>query len=91
MHVKDGNVMIDGATVVASVRCGNGIVHVLDAVVLPPEQRRGRGTQPAPWRASHSASSPGSGSTASHSMTQRAGTSTLTTATSSRATPHGGI
>jgi uncharacterized surface protein with fasciclin (FAS1) repeats len=37
MHVKDGKVMIDGATVVASVRCGNGIVHVVDAVVLPPE------------------------------------------------------
>ncbi|CAG0981442.1 Immunogenic protein MPT70 [Myxococcaceae bacterium] len=37
MHVADGKVKIDGAEVVASVRCGNGIVHVVDAVVLPPE------------------------------------------------------
>lgn len=36
MHVQDGKVMIDGGTIVASVRCGNGIVHVVDAVVLPP-------------------------------------------------------
>lgn len=37
MHVQDGKVRIDGATIVASVRAGNGIVHVVDAVVLPPE------------------------------------------------------
>jgi uncharacterized surface protein with fasciclin (FAS1) repeats len=37
MHVQDGKVKIDGATIVASVRAGNGIVHVVDAVVLPPE------------------------------------------------------
>lgn len=37
MHVKDGKVTIDGGLIVASVRCGNGIVHVVDAVVLPPE------------------------------------------------------
>ena len=36
MHVKDGKVRIDGALIVASVRAGNGIVHVVDAVVLPP-------------------------------------------------------
>lgn len=36
MHVQDGKVAIDGGTIVASVRCGNGIVHVVDAVVLPP-------------------------------------------------------
>lgn len=39
MHVKDGKVSIDGATIVASVRAGNGIVHVVDAVVLPPETK----------------------------------------------------
>jgi uncharacterized surface protein with fasciclin (FAS1) repeats len=37
MHVQDGKVRIDNATVGGSVRCGNGIVHVVDAVVLPPE------------------------------------------------------
>ena len=37
MHVRDGKVMIDGATIAGSVRCGNGIVHVVDAVVLPPD------------------------------------------------------
>lgn len=37
MHVQDGKVKIDGATIVGSVRAGNGIVHVVDAVVLPPE------------------------------------------------------
>lgn len=37
MHVQDGKVKIGDATIVASVRAGNGIVHVVDAVVLPPE------------------------------------------------------
>jgi len=37
MHVQDGKVKIDGAAIVGSVRAGNGIVHVVDAVVLPPE------------------------------------------------------
>jgi uncharacterized surface protein with fasciclin (FAS1) repeats len=36
MHVQDGKVRIDDATIGGSVRCGNGIVHVVDAVVLPP-------------------------------------------------------
>jgi uncharacterized surface protein with fasciclin (FAS1) repeats len=36
IHVRDGKVMIDDATIVGSVRCGNGIVHVVDAVVLAP-------------------------------------------------------
>ena len=39
MHVKDGKVMIEDATIVGSVRCGNGIVHVVDTVVLPPEKK----------------------------------------------------
>jgi len=39
MHVADGKVMIDGGTILGSVRCGNGIVHVVDAVVLPPESK----------------------------------------------------
>ena len=37
--VKDGKVMINGAAnIVASVPASNGIVHVIDAVLLPPEK-----------------------------------------------------
>lgn len=36
MTVKDGKVMINGATIVASVPASNGIVHVIDGVLLPP-------------------------------------------------------
>ena len=35
-HVKDGKVSVDGANIVASIKCMNGVVHVVDAVVLPP-------------------------------------------------------
>ncbi len=34
--VKDGKVTINGANIVASVPASNGIVHVIDAVILPP-------------------------------------------------------
>ncbi len=34
--VKDGKVTINGANVVASVPASNGIIHVIDAVILPP-------------------------------------------------------
>ena len=33
--VKDGKVMINDATVLASVPASNGIVHVIDKVILP--------------------------------------------------------
>lgn len=34
--VKDGKVMIDDATVVsADIHCTNGVVHVVDSVILP--------------------------------------------------------
>ena len=37
MSVKDGKVMINGkATIVASIPAANGVVHVIDAVLLPP-------------------------------------------------------
>jgi len=36
VHVKDGQVMIDDAKIVASVRASNGVVHVVDKVLLPP-------------------------------------------------------
>ncbi len=34
--VKDGKVTINGANVIASVPATNGIIHVIDAVILPP-------------------------------------------------------
>ena len=34
--VKDGNVFIDSAKVVAAdIRCSNGVIHVIDSVILP--------------------------------------------------------
>lgn len=35
-HVKDGKTYVNDAQIVASVRAGNGIVHVIDGVLLPP-------------------------------------------------------
>lgn len=34
--VKNGKVTVNGANIVASIRASNGIVHVIDAVLLPP-------------------------------------------------------
>ncbi len=37
---KDGKVMINGnATISASIPASNGIIHVIDAVLLPPENK----------------------------------------------------
>jgi uncharacterized surface protein with fasciclin (FAS1) repeats len=37
---KDGKVMINGATVVKTdIVCKNGVIHVIDAVILPPEEK----------------------------------------------------
>lgn len=37
IEVKDDKVMINGATVVATdIECSNGVIHVIDAVLLPP-------------------------------------------------------
>lgn len=38
ISVKDGNVYVGDARVVASVPASNGIVHVIDAVLLPPSK-----------------------------------------------------
>jgi uncharacterized surface protein with fasciclin (FAS1) repeats len=39
VHVAaDGKVNVDGANVLASVPALNGIVHVVDAVIVPPAQ-----------------------------------------------------
>lgn len=37
--VKDGKVQINGANIIASVPASNGIVHVTDAVLLPPANK----------------------------------------------------
>lgn len=37
--VKDGKVQINGANIIASVKASNGIVHVIDAVLLPPAKK----------------------------------------------------
>lgn len=36
MGVKEGKVTVNGANILASVPCSNGIIHVIDAVLLPP-------------------------------------------------------
>ena len=35
-HLKDGKTYVNDALIVASIRTGNGIVHVIDGVLLPP-------------------------------------------------------
>jgi uncharacterized surface protein with fasciclin (FAS1) repeats len=39
-QIKDGKVMINNtATIIASVPASNGIVHVIDGVLLPPSKQ----------------------------------------------------
>ena len=38
--VKDGTVTIDGAKVIKTdIECANGVIHVIDMVILPPSAR----------------------------------------------------
>jgi uncharacterized surface protein with fasciclin (FAS1) repeats len=38
--VKDGKVMLNGvATIIASIPASNGIIHVIDCVLLPPAKK----------------------------------------------------
>lgn len=40
ISIKDGKIMLNGsATIVASVPASNGIIHVIDAVLLPPAKK----------------------------------------------------
>ncbi len=39
LHIKDGKFYANDALIVGSVRAGNGIVHVVDGVLLPPEKK----------------------------------------------------
>jgi uncharacterized surface protein with fasciclin (FAS1) repeats len=39
IKVVDGKVMVCGATVTtADIKCGNGVIHVIDKVLLPPKE-----------------------------------------------------
>lgn len=38
IHVKDKKVMVNDATIIASIKASNGIVHVIDTVLLPPKK-----------------------------------------------------
>lgn len=37
MNVKDGKVTVNGANILATIPASNGIIYVVDAVLLPPE------------------------------------------------------
>jgi len=40
VNIKDGKVMLNNsATIVASIKASNGIVHVIDGVLLPPAKK----------------------------------------------------
>ena len=38
VEVVDGEPIIGGAKIIASISAGNGIVHVIDKVLLPPSE-----------------------------------------------------
>ena len=38
IEVIDGKAVVGGANIIASVKAGNGIVHVIDKVLLPPSE-----------------------------------------------------
>lgn len=38
IHVKGDKVMVNDATIIASIPASNGIVHVIDGVLLPPKK-----------------------------------------------------
>lgn len=40
MGVKDGKVTVNGANIIASIRATNGMIHVIDAVLLPPAAKK---------------------------------------------------
>jgi len=44
IRVKDDKVMLNRANVVKTdIVCKNGVIHVIDAVILPPEGKKAKG------------------------------------------------
>jgi uncharacterized surface protein with fasciclin (FAS1) repeats len=39
LNKKDGKITVNGANVLGSARGSNGIVYIIDAVLLPPEKK----------------------------------------------------
>jgi uncharacterized surface protein with fasciclin (FAS1) repeats len=41
IEVKDGKVFLNGTTqvVMTDIKCKNGVIHVIDSVILPPEKK----------------------------------------------------
>jgi len=39
LHKKDGKITVNDANVLAAVKASNGIVYVIDAVLLPPDKK----------------------------------------------------
>ncbi len=39
MGVKDGNYTINGAKIIGSAKASNGMLHIIDAVLLPPAKK----------------------------------------------------
>ena len=40
LHIKDGKVMLNNtATIIASIPASNGMIHVIDNVLMPPEHK----------------------------------------------------
>ncbi len=39
MGVKDGKVTVNSANILATIQCTNGIIHVIDEVLLPPAKK----------------------------------------------------
>lgn len=38
VHVKDGKITVNDANVIATIPASNGVVHVIDSVLLPPSK-----------------------------------------------------
>ncbi len=64
--VADGKVMIDGANIVATdVMASNGVIHVIDSVILPPAQTAASAQAVAPAVTANGISAPKDGASVS--------------------------
>jgi hypothetical protein len=94
ISVVDGNVMINDATVVlADVEASNGVIHVIDAVLLPPEEggtttttATTETTEPTATTTTTTTTSPTTTTTESTTTTTTSPTTTTTEPTTTTAT-----